>query len=75
MLLFHPICFLLQYKFDEFDPIGAGAHATVFGAIHVPTGKRVALKRIQLKDNMEITLAMLRECHILMEMKHPNILR
>ena len=58
-------------------PIGAGAAANVFEAVHVETGQRVALKILNSDwaGRAEIVSRFLREGRALQHLNHPNIVR
>ncbi|KAI0244181.1 Serine/threonine-protein kinase [Massospora cicadina] len=67
-----PIGFLEDYAID--DNIGHGSFATVFRALHKPTGRWVAIKTIlSAKLNPRLIKSIEFEIRILQEMKHPNI--
>lgn len=58
-------------------PIGAGAAANVFEAVHVETGQRVALKILNpdWAGRAEIVSRFVREGRALQRLNHPNIVR
>ncbi|ORZ00869.1 kinase-like domain-containing protein [Syncephalastrum racemosum] len=66
-------------RIDDFDvknPIGYGSSAVVFSAIHKPSGKRVAIKQIDLDMFERNQIDELRRETALMALsKHPNVLR
>jgi len=55
--------------------VGSGTFARVYRAVHVDTGKVIALKvlRLRYSDDMSRTDQFLREAKMVMELKHPNI--
>jgi len=58
-------------------PIGAGAAANVFEAVHVDTGQRVALKILNSDwaGRAEVVSRFVREGRALQRLNHPNIVR
>jgi serine/threonine protein kinase len=63
-----------NYKITEF--IGKGAYSIVAAGIHVPTGKKVAIKRIvDLLNKKHEALRILREVVLLRMLDHPNIIK
>eukprot|EP00049_Salpingoeca_infusionum_P018924 m.359335 g.359335 ORF g.359335 m.359335 type:complete len:329 (-) comp18537_c0_seq1:584-1570(-) len=55
--------------------LGSGAHGVVFKAKHIPSGERVALKKVVLKRLEDgIPNALLREIQALQELNHVNVI-
>lgn len=56
--------------------IGAGSYSTVWDAIHVPTGKKVAIKKeANVFDDLIDCKRILREVKLLRLLQHPNIVK
>jgi serine/threonine protein kinase len=63
-----------NYKVTEI--IGRGAYSIVAAGIHVPTGKKIAIKRIvDLLNKKQEALRILREVVLLRMLDHPNIIK
>lgn len=66
---------LLDFKLGA--TLGCGAFGKVRKAIHVPTGRKVAIKFLMKKKirNEEDRLRVRRETEILKKIQHPNLIR
>jgi mitogen-activated protein kinase 1/3 len=63
-----------DYKFGA--RIGAGAYSSVWDAVHVPTGKRVAIKKeVGVFDDLTDCKRLLRETKLLRGLRHPNVVK
>ncbi|KAK9401544.1 cyclin-dependent-like kinase 5 [Crotalus adamanteus] len=63
-------------KYEKLEKIGEGTYGTVFKAKNRETHEIVALKRVRLDDDDEVSpLSALREICLLKELKHKNIVR
>lgn len=63
-----------EYKVG--DMLGKGAYSVVVSATHIPTGKKVAIKRIvDLLGKKHEALRILREVVLLRMLDHPNIIK
>ncbi|CCA67322.1 related to MAP kinase [Serendipita indica DSM 11827] len=56
------------------DVIGEGAYGIVCSAVHIPSGRKVAIKRITPFDHSMFCLRTLREIKILKHFNHENII-
>ncbi|KAF8343161.1 CMGC/MAPK protein kinase [Cantharellus anzutake] len=69
---------LENFKVDEnyqvLDAIGEGAYGIVCSAVHIPTGRKVAIKRITPFEHSLFALRTLREVKILKHFRHENII-
>ncbi|CEM01517.1 unnamed protein product [Vitrella brassicaformis CCMP3155] len=74
-----PVAEALPTKFREGVTLGAGTYGTVRIATELSTGKKVALKTIQLEDDEGkqngVTNTAIRELILLRALRHPNIVR
>ncbi|KAI8872086.1 Pkinase-domain-containing protein, partial [Ramicandelaber brevisporus] len=59
-------------KYQQLRVIGQGAFSSVIEAIHVPSGERVAIKRMKKRKFNDT--ASQNEANILHQLKHPNII-
>lgn len=58
------------------DMLGKGAYSVVVSGVHLPTGKKVAIKRIvDLLNKKHEALRILREVVLLRMLEHPNIIK
>jgi len=56
--------------------LGSGAYGHVCEAIHVPTKKRVAIKKMELFSTTPVdSMRILREIQILRKLNHPCVVR
>eukprot|EP00281_Chroomonas_sp_CCMP1168_P027520 CAMPEP_0206241748 /NCGR_PEP_ID=MMETSP0047_2-20121206/16670_1 /ASSEMBLY_ACC=CAM_ASM_000192 /TAXON_ID=195065 /ORGANISM="Chroomonas mesostigmatica_cf, Strain CCMP1168" /LENGTH=288 /DNA_ID=CAMNT_0053666683 /DNA_START=1 /DNA_END=867 /DNA_ORIENTATION=- len=65
-------------NYTDFEAIGAGKFATVHRARHLPTGLLVALKRVQIFENISTKSErheVVREAKLLQKLDHPNIIK
>jgi mitogen-activated protein kinase 1/3 len=63
-------------EFDILKPLGCGAFATVFKAVHKKTGTECAIKKVSgIFDDLGDCRRILREVELLSILKHPNIIR
>ena len=61
-----------DYKFISY--LGHGAYGMVIKALHIPSGKEVAIKKIlNLFDNETDTLRILREIYLIKRLNHPCV--
>jgi mitogen-activated protein kinase 1/3 len=60
--------------YDLIKNLGAGAYGEVASAVHIPTGKKVAIKKMAgiFEDKVDCS-RILREVSILNRLKHPFI--
>jgi serine/threonine protein kinase len=66
----------IKSSYSKLAKIGEGTYAAVFLAQHVPTGRKVAIKKIKVlssKDGLDVTA--IREVRFLKELKHPNVIQ
>lgn len=62
--------------FQAVRKIGSGSYSTVFEAVHIPTGQRVAVKREErIFNDLLDCKRVLREIRLLKELRHVNIVR
>lgn len=62
-----------EYQVDK--EVGNGVSSTVFSAININTGEKVAIKKIKnFLENKHESLRILREILLLRQLKHPNII-
>ena len=66
-----------KYEFDERKPIGYGAVATVYRALHKGIRRVRAIKVLkpEHRENQEVVERFLREAVVLGSLKHPNIVQ
>jgi NIMA (never in mitosis gene a)-related kinase len=70
-----------EAKFQNYtgiETIGAGKFATVHKAVHIPTGQSVALKKVQIFENISNTTErheVVREAKLLQRLDHANIIK
>ncbi len=63
-------------EFKMIRKIGAGAYSSVWDAIHVPTGKRVAIKKeTGVFEDLIDGKRLLREIRLLRGLDHPNVIK
>jgi serine/threonine-protein kinase len=62
-----------DYKLDSKPLDDSGGQAQVFGAIHQPTGVRVAFKRVRQKLSDDAKARMRREIEVGSSLDHPNV--
>jgi len=63
-------------NYDVLCKIGEGAYGVVFKAIHKPSKRLYALKRVRISDEDEgVPRSVIREITILKDIDHPNIVR
>ena len=60
-------------KYQKIEKLGEGTYGIVYKAQNKETGEIVALKRIRLDNEEEVSD--IREISILKELRHPNIVR
>ncbi|KDN47953.1 putative KIN28-cyclin-dependent ser/thr protein kinase [Tilletiaria anomala UBC 951] len=66
----------IKSSYSKLAKIGEGTYASVFLAQHLPTGRKVAIKKIKVlssKDGLDVTA--IREVKFLKELKHPNVIQ
>ncbi|KAF7293737.1 Mitogen-activated protein kinase [Mycena chlorophos] len=61
-------------QYSVLDVIGEGAYGVVVSAVHNPTGRKVAIKRITPFDHSMFCLRTLREIKLLRHFHHENII-
>lgn len=66
---------LLEGRFELLGMLGRGGQATVFEAIDVDSGDRVAMKLLHQACDAKDARRFEREIKILVELEHPNIVR
>ncbi|EPQ52016.1 Pkinase-domain-containing protein, partial [Gloeophyllum trabeum ATCC 11539] len=66
--------FLVSHNYQVLDVIGEGAYGVVCSAMHVPTQRKVAIKRITPFDHSMFALRTLREIKLLRHFHHENII-
>ncbi|TGZ60370.1 hypothetical protein CRM22_008565 [Opisthorchis felineus] len=59
-------------KYQRQEKIGQGASGTVYGGIEVATGRRVAIKQMNLKQQPKKEL-IVNEIYVMKAKKHPNV--
>lgn len=65
-------------EFEKLNRVGEGTYGIVYRARDTKTGEIVALKKVRMDEKSEedgISLSALREIHLLMKLKHKNIVR
>jgi serine/threonine protein kinase len=66
---------VINGKYQIEKKIGEGVSSTVFSAINIHTGEKVAIKKIKnFLENKYESLRILREILLLRKLKHPNII-
>ncbi len=66
----------LLWDYKMIRRLGSGSYSTVFEALHVPTGTRVAIKREEnIFGDLVDCKRVLREIRLLRALQHPNIVR
>jgi len=66
---------VIRNSYAKLQKVGEGTYASVFLAKHLPTGKKVAIKKIKVvssKDGMDVTA--IREVKFLREFNHCNVI-
>ncbi|KAF7306271.1 Mitogen-activated protein kinase [Mycena indigotica] len=66
--------FVVGTNYAVLDVIGEGAYGVVVSAVHNPTGRKVAIKRITPFDHSMFCLRTLREIKLLRHFHHENII-
>lgn len=66
--------FAVGPSYQPLDVIGEGAYGTVCSALHIPTQRKVAIKRITPFDHSMFALRTLREIKLLRHFHHENII-
>ncbi|KAL5523306.1 TMK1_2 [Sanghuangporus sanghuang] len=66
--------FAKDSNYEVIEVIGEGAYGIVCSAIHIPTGRKVAIKRITPFDHSMFCLRTLREIKLLRHFDHENII-
>ncbi|KAK0203862.1 kinase-like domain-containing protein [Desarmillaria ectypa] len=66
--------FMVGSSYQPLDVIGEGAYGVVCSAIHIPTQRKVAIKRITPFDHSMFCLRTLREIKLLRHFHHENII-
>ncbi|EIM88650.1 Pkinase-domain-containing protein [Stereum hirsutum FP-91666 SS1] len=66
--------FAVGQNYSLLDVIGEGAYGVVCSAVHVPSGRKVAIKRITPFDHSMFCLRTLREIKLLRHFHHENII-
>ncbi|CAK5274874.1 unnamed protein product [Mycena citricolor] len=66
--------FTVGSSYQVADAIGEGAYGVVVSAVHVPTQRKVAIKRITPFDHSMFCLRTLREIKLLRHFHHENII-
>ncbi|RDB30603.1 Mitogen-activated protein kinase CPK1 [Hypsizygus marmoreus] len=66
--------FIVGSSYQPLDVIGEGAYGVVCSAIHIPTQRKVAIKRITPFDHSMFCLRTLREIKLLRHFHHENII-
>ncbi|CAL1699831.1 unnamed protein product [Somion occarium] len=66
--------FVVGSNYQVLDVIGEGAYGIVCSAVHVPSGRKVAIKRITPFDHSMFSLRTLREIRLLRHFHHENII-
>ncbi|KAF9267254.1 mitogen activated protein kinase-like protein [Marasmius fiardii PR-910] len=67
-------CFIVGNNYQPLDIIGEGAYGVVCSAIHLPSQRKVAIKRITPFDHSMFCLRTLREIKLLRHFHHENII-
>lgn len=65
----------IRNSYAKLQKVGEGTYASVFLAKHIPTGRKVAIKKIKVvssKDGMDVTA--IREVKFLREFNHCNVI-
>ncbi|TFK37954.1 kinase-like domain-containing protein [Crucibulum laeve] len=68
------LSFITGSNYHPMDVIGEGAYGVVCSAIHAPTQRKVAIKRITPFDHSMFCLRTLREIKLLRHFRHENII-
>ncbi|KAI9753589.1 MAG: MAP kinase Pmk1 [Lichina confinis] len=68
------ISFNVSDQYDIQDVVGEGAYGVVCSAVHVPSGQKVAIKKITPFDHSMFCLRTLREMKLLRHFNHENII-
>ncbi|KAH8827777.1 mitogen activated protein kinase-like protein [Flagelloscypha sp. PMI_526] len=66
--------FVVKSNYQPLDVIGEGAYGVVCSAMHIPTSRKVAIKRITPFDHSMFCLRTLREIKLLRHFQHENII-
>ncbi|THH14577.1 hypothetical protein EW146_g5775 [Bondarzewia mesenterica] len=66
--------FIVGHNYELIDIIGEGAYGVVCSALHVPSQRKVAIKRITPFDHSMFCLRTLREIKLLRHFHHENII-
>ncbi|ETW78215.1 mitogen-activated protein kinase-like protein [Heterobasidion irregulare TC 32-1] len=66
--------FVVGHNYQLIDTIGEGAYGVVCSALHVPSQRKVAIKRITPFDHSMFCLRTLREIKLLRHFHHENII-
>ncbi|KDQ53336.1 hypothetical protein JAAARDRAFT_161829 [Jaapia argillacea MUCL 33604] len=66
--------FVAGHNYQVLDVIGEGAYGVVCSAIHMPSQRKVAIKRITPFDHSLFCLRTLREIKLLRHFRHENII-
>ncbi|KAF8956253.1 kinase-like domain-containing protein [Flammula alnicola] len=66
--------FITGTNYQPIDVIGEGAYGIVCSAVHIPTQRKVAIKRISPFDHSMFCLRTLREIKLLRHFRHENII-
>ncbi|KAG5651647.1 Mitogen-activated protein kinase 2 [Sphagnurus paluster] len=66
--------FIVGSSYQPVDVIGEGAYGVVCSAIHIPSQRKVAIKRITPFDHSMFCLRTLREIKLLRHFHHENII-
>jgi mitogen-activated protein kinase 1/3 len=66
--------FVVGSSYSVLDVIGEGAYGVVCSAVHNPTARKVAIKRITPFDHSMFCLRTLREIKLLRHFHHENII-
>ncbi|CCL98750.1 uncharacterized protein FIBRA_00755 [Fibroporia radiculosa] len=69
-----PANFVVGSNYQVLDVIGEGAYGIVCSALHVPSQRKVAIKRISPFDHSMFCLRTLREIKLLRHFHHENII-
>lgn len=66
--------FIVGSSYQPLDVIGEGAYGVVCSAVHIPSQRKVAIKRITPFDHSMFCLRTLREIKLLRHFEHENII-
>ncbi|CAL8086307.1 unnamed protein product [Calicophoron daubneyi] len=61
-----------NWKYERMEKIGQGASGVVYGGIEIATGRRVAIKQMNLKQQPKKEL-IVNEIYVMKAKKHPNV--